>query len=393
MNFAAEPLEAALSRVLEMNMYFQCGLAAGVSLTAALLGTPALAVGPCPCVTDLNTDGVTNAADLAILLGAWGDTSGDADFDDSGLIDASDLGVLLGAWGPCAPPDNDSCANAIVVEGAVAQIPFCTAAATTSAPPLGAGTCGPTAPVIGKDIWYRYVTPYAGKLIVHTCPSNFDTVLAVYGSTIPSICSCPSNGIGIATLRGCNDDNPSCGNSSFLEISAGSGDCLAIRVGGFTSFDNNAAEGFGTLNFDMIKEGDRCDIANVLPSVQHQSVLGTNAGDTWVQTDISSCASGDTIDEWYRFVMPCDGTLKVSTCDPGTNFDTTLAVYNGCAGLSDEIACNDDSPLPGCQIGRLNRKSALSIIAPGGQVLYIRVSGFDGAVGNFTLNLDVSCIG
>jgi hypothetical protein len=45
---------------------------------------------------DLDGDGVVNAADLAILLGAWG-TAG-ADLDGDGTTDAADLAILLGAW-------------------------------------------------------------------------------------------------------------------------------------------------------------------------------------------------------------------------------------------------------------------------------------------------------
>ena len=52
------------------------------------------------CPTDLDGDGQVGAADLAILLGAWGG-KGAADLDNSGTVDASDLAILLGAWGPC----------------------------------------------------------------------------------------------------------------------------------------------------------------------------------------------------------------------------------------------------------------------------------------------------
>ncbi len=52
------------------------------------------------CLADLNGDGAVDAADLAILLGAWGGRGG-ADLDGSGGVDAADLAVLLGAWGPC----------------------------------------------------------------------------------------------------------------------------------------------------------------------------------------------------------------------------------------------------------------------------------------------------
>lgn len=46
---------------------------------------------------DLDHDGKVNAADLAILLAAWGG-AGAADFDASGAVDAADLSALLGGW-------------------------------------------------------------------------------------------------------------------------------------------------------------------------------------------------------------------------------------------------------------------------------------------------------
>jgi hypothetical protein len=49
---------------------------------------------------DLNADGVVNAADLAILLGAWGLSEHPADFNGINGVDGADLGSMLGAWGP-----------------------------------------------------------------------------------------------------------------------------------------------------------------------------------------------------------------------------------------------------------------------------------------------------
>lgn len=52
---------------------------------------------------DLNSDGVVDAADLAILLGAWGRcldcTTCSADLNDDCVVNAADLAILLGAWG------------------------------------------------------------------------------------------------------------------------------------------------------------------------------------------------------------------------------------------------------------------------------------------------------
>ena len=55
-----------------------------------------------PCTGDLGGDGAVNAADLAVLLGAWGLNPGHpADLNDDGDVNAADLAILLGAWGPC----------------------------------------------------------------------------------------------------------------------------------------------------------------------------------------------------------------------------------------------------------------------------------------------------
>jgi hypothetical protein len=51
--------------------------------------------------SDLNGDGVTDGADLGLLLGAWGACAApcDADLNGDGVVDGADLGLLLGAWG------------------------------------------------------------------------------------------------------------------------------------------------------------------------------------------------------------------------------------------------------------------------------------------------------
>ncbi|MFM7051762.1 MAG: dockerin type I domain-containing protein [Planctomycetota bacterium] len=48
---------------------------------------------------DLNGDGIVNASDLSILLGAWGSSNPVADINDDGSVNASDLSILLGSWG------------------------------------------------------------------------------------------------------------------------------------------------------------------------------------------------------------------------------------------------------------------------------------------------------
>jgi hypothetical protein len=58
----------------------------------------------CQCSGDIVRDGAVNAADLAVVLVAWGTSDAQypgADIDGNGVVDGSDLGAVLAAWGPC----------------------------------------------------------------------------------------------------------------------------------------------------------------------------------------------------------------------------------------------------------------------------------------------------
>ena len=62
-------------------------------------------VPPTPCPGDIDEDGEVTAADLGLLIGAWG-VCGDptdcaADLNGDGEVTAADLGLLIGAWGQC----------------------------------------------------------------------------------------------------------------------------------------------------------------------------------------------------------------------------------------------------------------------------------------------------
>lgn len=57
-----------------------------------------------PCPADLVSDGVVNAADMAVVLNFWG-TSGSqfpgVDLNSDGIVNAADLSQVLNAWGAC----------------------------------------------------------------------------------------------------------------------------------------------------------------------------------------------------------------------------------------------------------------------------------------------------
>jgi len=60
-----------------------------------------------PPNADLNADGMVDSKDLALLVGAWGQTAGQADINLDGVVDGDDLGILMGQFGVVATPRGD----------------------------------------------------------------------------------------------------------------------------------------------------------------------------------------------------------------------------------------------------------------------------------------------
>ncbi|CAG0985330.1 hypothetical protein PHYC_01990 [Phycisphaerales bacterium] len=105
--------------------------------------------------------------------------------------------------------------------------------------------------------------------------------------------------------------------------------------------------------------------------------VGSNPGENIRATGAASspCGSNDTHDVWYRYTAAASGALEVRTC--GAGFDTTIAVYDGCAGPL--MGCDDD----GCMAASRVRWTAVS-----GHTYFVRVAGSDGAEGQYDLFLD-----
>ena len=92
----------------------------------------------------------------------------------------------------------------------------------------------------------------------------------------------------------------------------------------------------------------------------------------------SSCSFNDTADVWYSYtpVNTCLVTISLA----GSKFDTTLTVFDQCAG--NELACNDDL----CY----DPNSEITMLMTGGNTYLIRVAGFNGATGDYTLTVTSS---
>lgn len=128
-----------------------------------------------------------------------------------------------------------------------------------------------------------------------------------------------------------------------------------------------------------LPQNDLCE--NCIPVQTGVPYNGSTVGATG--TDISSCAFNDWIDVWHCWTATCTGTATINTCGSDPVFDTTLSVFASCTALPN-LACNDDSAA--CAT---TTHSQVQLPVTAGTTYYIRVSGFNGDSGSYTLN--VSC--
>lgn len=125
---------------------------------------------------------------------------------------------------------------------------------------------------------------------------------------------------------------------------------------------------FSTDIYGSSTNDDNC--FNPTPVFKDIPYNGTTIG--YTGSDISSCGYHDQADRWHRFNPDEPGDYKISLC--GSNFDTTLAVFDNCGGT--EITCNDDS---------CGKQSQVLLKARGGNSYFIRVSGYHSETGDYTL--------
>jgi hypothetical protein len=100
---------------------------------------------------------------------------------------------------------------------------------------------------------------------------------------------------------------------------------------------------------------------------------------------------------WFRFQPGTSGTVTISTANPGTNFDSVLAVYTGSslAALS-LVGCDNngdgraaDATVPGGP-RTPTWSSILHVPVTAGQVYFVQLAGVGGATsGDYNLTISV----
>jgi len=273
-------------------------------------------------------------------------------------------------------PSNDDCADAEPLHYSQALSSISLRNATAD----GATSCGSSNG--NRDVWYTFAAGCAGTLNLNTCGSRniggaglgADTVLSVHSG-------CP--GTAGNTLA-CNDDaglGGCSGTDSAVSLAMADNQQVWIRVTHFGDLAFRLGNGFFNLNVDFVAApapaNDDCGNAIVAaPGSTHVANLSCANAD-----GESGCGSSTgNPDIWYTFTAPTPGgRLHLDLCG-SRNFggvdagpDTVVAVYSGCPGnLGNEIDCNDDGLMPGCNL----LDSDLLVPLTAGQIVRIRVSHF-----------------
>jgi hypothetical protein len=144
----------------------------------------------------------------------------------------------------------------------------------------------------------------------------------------------------------------------------------------------------------ILQGGDNCADAFDLGNTEPVSDAGTTTGyahDAGPLAAQPACwqgswyaVSGDAPDVFYTWTAPYDSIYTISCC--GSGYDQSLLIYsNTCPDLptdADFICGNDD----GAACGDLTSEVASLPLLAGQQILIV-VSGYDGAAGDYTLNI------
>ena len=138
--------------------------------------------------------------------------------------------------------------------------------------------------------------------------------------------------------------------------------------------------GFGAHNLIPAPPPANDACAAALPLCPGSAATGTTSSAT-IDGNSSCGSSGVSPDVWYAYTPASSGSATISLCGSGTTYDSVIAVHSGCPGtLGNSLACDDDACSPG-------GPSQVSLPVTGGTTYSVRVTGWNGAAGSYSLTV------
>jgi hypothetical protein len=171
-------------------------------------------------------------------------------------------------------------------------------------------------------------------------------------------------------------DNPAGG--AFAQGAAIAGNTVA--VGDMLDDANNTADSGAAFVFNLLQQdgSDACAGATPVEAGEYTGCT-TAASPSYITTCGTSSQSPDV---WFAWTPRCSGNVIVDTI--GSEYDTVLSVHGACPepGNAHTITCNDDAG------GVFDPASIVTFDYTAGQTYYIRVAGYNGAAGGYTLRIN-----
>lgn len=178
-----------------------------------------------------------------------------------------------------------------------------------------------------RSVWYRLRVKRKTTVLLSTCTSNFDTVVAVY------------SGRRLRALRAVDFNDDGCGPDragSRVSFTARRGRTYRIAVAGFRP------RGRFTLVVTKVNAPPNDDFVDAVPISLGSTVSATTRNATRELGEPRHDRKDADLTVWFRIAVPSPMRVELNTC--GSGFDTVLAVYTGRrVDRLERVASNDDA--------------------------------------------------
>ncbi|OLF12576.1 S1 family serine peptidase [Actinophytocola xanthii] len=243
-------------------------------------------------------------------------------------------------------PDNDDVASAPDLARAAGGPVFVSTARAT-------GQAGEPAAVFARgdsSVWYRWTAPESGTARFSTFGSNYDTTLAAYTGSLPSMVQVAANDDSNGMLQ------------SLMSFPATAGTTYLIQLSGYAGGRGNAVLGHAVNPPSNDLFNDATPIAGAAGARS-----GSNARAT-AEPGEPNFGSTPDASIWWRWTAPASATFRFGTA--GSDFDTVLAAAANESGVElTATAFNDDAN------GTL--QSQIEFTASAGTTYWIWVDGYN----------------
>jgi Subtilase family len=227
-----------------------------------------------------------------------------------------------------------------------------------------------------SSTWFAWTAPTTGRLTLSTAGSSFDTAMSLYQGTA----------LNTLTEVGANDDSVISGLAAVLgplEVQAGASYRIAISCGVASSSCGSINLAWNLTADTAVPINDAHNRATLLSGasgaiVSVNTFATTQPGEPEIASGVAAAKS-----VWYKLAPAGANTIEFSTA--GSNFDTTLSVFEGADPLSIRpLVMHDDAGRNDSKYDVTSRATVTSSRA--GSTFWISVDSFSSQTGTVNLS-------